>query len=150
MWVNGRELAGRLITSGRQTKADQRLDFYDISQLVKTGRNRIVVAVRAPVGIGGLIAAIDLAPENQNWLVTDAQWKIFRWWDPQLPERDPATLHPEPPQLVGMPPIGRWNYLEVAERKPSVPIASISAPRDSFEVIGLIPTIRGVRAEVVK
>lgn len=142
VWVNGQELAGRLLTVRRHTEPDDRLDFYDISQLVKTGRNRIVVAVRAPTGIGGLIAAIDLAPENQNWLVSDANWKIHRRWDPQLPHRDPPNAQIEAPQLVGAPPIGRWNYLEVARREPAVPPASMVGAKDSFEVIGLIPTIR--------
>jgi hypothetical protein len=141
VYLNGRELAGRLLTRGRQTDADDRLDFYDVSQLVKTGRNRIVVAVRAPQGIGGLIAAIDIAPETQNWLVTDGSWKIHRRWDPSLPQRDPAGAPPEAPLIVGSPPVGRWNYLQVARRMPSEPDHELLEPRDSFEAIGLIPAI---------
>jgi hypothetical protein len=141
IYLNGQELAGRLIAGRRQTVVDQRLDFYDVSQLVRTGRNRIVVAVRAPAGVGGLIAAIDLAPENQNWLVTDGSWKIHRSWHPRLLERDPPNAHAEPPQLVGAPPIGRWNYLEVARREPPPPPKETLPPKESFEVIGLVPAI---------
>lgn len=142
VYVNGRELAGRLLAGRRQTEVDQRLDLYDVSEMVQTGRNRIVVAVRAPTGIGGLIAAIDLAPENQNWLVTDGQWKIFRAWDPQLPQLDPANIHPEPPLVVGAPPVGRWNYLQIAEREATAPPDGVLPPKDVSERFGLVPTIR--------
>lgn len=142
IYLNGRELAGRLLIGRRKTDADERLDLYDISQLVTTGRNRIVIAVRAPQGVGGLIASIDLAPENQNWLVTDPQWKIYRWWHPELLRRDPPGLEWEAPQIVGSPPAGRWNYLEVASRTPAAAAALSLPPRDSFDVIGYLPTIR--------
>ena len=142
VYLNGRELAGRLLAGRRQAAVDQRLDLYDISSLVQTGRNRLVIAVRAPAGVGGLIAAIDLAPESENWLVTDGRWKIFRSWDAQLPQRDPPNLHAETPQIVGTPPVGRWNYLQIAKREPMSPPAATVASNDSFEVIGLVPTIR--------
>jgi hypothetical protein len=136
VWVNGREIAGRRVSG------EGRLDLYDISELVKTGRNRILVAVRAPQGIGGLIASIDIGPEAQNWIVSDGNWKIHRWWQPELPVRDPAVDHSEPPQLVGEPPVGRWNYLKVTEQTIDPPPAAVIPPRDVFEVIGLFPAIR--------
>jgi hypothetical protein len=136
VYLNGREIAGRRVGEERQ------LDFYDISTLVKTGRNRIVVAVRAPQGMGGLIAAIDLAPETQNWLVTDANWKIYRWWYPELIVRDPHGAAWEPPQIVGEPPIGRWNYLSPVMREMHEPPSTAAPPRETFDVIGLLPNIR--------
>ena len=152
VYLNGRELAGRRLAGRRQTEADERLDLYDISKLVVTGRNRLVVAVRSPQGVGGLIASIDLAPERQNWLVTNADWKIYRWWHPELVHRDPPGLEWEGPQIVGLPPTGRWNYFEIAPR-PAAAVASVSIPpRDSFEMIGHVPTIRsrgGVAVAVV-
>jgi hypothetical protein len=141
VYLNGSELAGRLLTRGRQTDSDDRLDFYDVSALVRTGRNRIVVAVRAPQGIGGLIAAIDIAPETENWLVTDGSWKIYRWWYPDLLQRDPPRAHFEAPLIVGTPPVGRWNYLEVVRRAPESPLADVVAAKETFEAIGLIPAI---------
>ncbi len=140
--VNGREVAGRRLAGRRKTHVDERLDLYDISSLVKTGRNRIVITVRAPAGIGGLIASIDLAPENQNWLVTNADWKIYRQWHPELFRRDPVGVPWEPPQIVGAPPVGRWNYLQVARRQHGAKTTTVVPPRDSFEVVGLIPAIR--------
>jgi hypothetical protein len=142
IYVNGNELAGRRLAGRRQTAADERLDLYDISPLVKTGPNRIVIAVRAPQGIGGLIAAIDLAPEKQNWLVTDAAWKIHRWWHPELLRHDPPDGRWEPPQLVGAPPIGRWNYLQIARREAAVTPHVLQPPSSSFDVVGFVPTIR--------
>jgi hypothetical protein len=142
VYLNGRELAGRRVTARRQTDADQRLDLYDISSLVKTGRNRLVVAVRSPQGVGGLIAAIDLAPETQNWLVTNADWKIYRSWHPELPRRDPPGLRWQTPAIVGLPPTGRWNYLDVVERPLGMAPKTYIPPQQSFEVIGYIPTVR--------
>lgn len=142
VYLNGRELAGRRVARGRQTNVDERLDLYDISDLVKTGPNRLVIAVRAPQGVGGLIAAIDLAPENQNWLVTNADWKIYRWWHPDLLRRDPPGLEWQTPMVIGDPPRGRWNYPAVATR-PLAAATSVSIPpKDSFHTIGYIPTIR--------
>lgn len=142
VYLNGQELAGRLLASRRHTDPDLRLDLYDLSRLVKTGRNRLVIAVRAPAGIGGLIASIDLAPEVQNWLVTDSRWRIYRWWHPDLPARNPPGVHWETPLIVGVPPIGRWNYLAVAQRQNATPPTAVTPARDSFEVIGLVPAIR--------
>src|SRR5687767_2247196 len=84
LYLNGREVASRRVGEARA------LDYYDISELVRTGRNRIVVAVRAPKGVGGLLASVDIAPETENWVVSDGQWKIYRQWDPLLLEFDIA------------------------------------------------------------
>ena len=140
--VNGHEIAGRRLAGRRKTHVDERLDLYDITQFVRTGPNRIVIAVRAPAGIGGLIASIDLAPENRNWLVTDASWKIYRQWHRELYRRDPAGVPWESPQIIGTPPIGRWNYLDVARRESVIREPAVVPPGDSFEVIGLVPAIR--------
>jgi hypothetical protein len=142
VYVNGREVAGRRLAGRRKQETDERLDLYDISELVRTGPNRIVIAVRAPQGIGGLIASVDLAPEQQNWLVTNGEWRIYREWRPELLRRDPPGVAWEVPQIVGSPPVGRWNYLHVARREHGAPVAGVLAPAQSFEVIGLVPTIR--------
>lgn len=142
LFVNGREIAGRRLPVERKGEVDERLDLYDISEDVKTGPNRIVIAVRAPQGMGGLLASLDLAPEQQNWLVTDGRWRIHRRWTDDLLVREPANGKWEVPQQVGAPPIGRWNYLEVARREETPPVQTVLPPRDSFEVIGLMPAIR--------
>ena len=142
LYVNGREIAGRRVDEQRV------LDYYDISDLVQTGRNRIVVAVRAPQGIGGLLAAIDIAPETQNWVVTNEQWKVYRRWDPLLLQYDIAGAS-EAPVVVGEPPIGRWNYLEIARRERDPQPAAVSIPTEKFIAGALRPEIRTINGIAV-
>jgi hypothetical protein len=136
VWVNGSEIGGRRIGEER------RLDLYEISGLVKTGKNRIVVAVRAPEGIGGLIASVDIAPETANVMVTDGAWKIFRDWHRDLPRRDPRGAGWQRPAILGAPPLGRWNYLTLAKQPLVPPPSQVIAPRESFPTIALVPHIR--------
>lgn len=137
VYVNGRELAGR-----RLAYDEHLLDVYDISELVKTGRNRIVIAVRAPRGAGALIAAIDIAPEVANWVVTDGSWKIYRGWTPEILRRDPPGMYWQPPMIIGEPPIGRWNYPAVHPLDVPKPAERVIAARRSFELFGNVPTVR--------
>ena len=133
VYVNGREVAARRVGEERS------LDLYDISPIVKTGRNRIVIAVRAPRGVGGLIAAIDIHPEIANWLVTDGSWRIYRKWTPILLERDLGRG--APPHVIGEPPIGRWNYLTLVKQELEPPVTQVLGPREVFDQVGSVPTI---------
>jgi len=135
VFVNGREIAGRRVGEERA------LDLYDISDIVKTGRNRIVVGVRAPKGVGGLIASVDIAPETANWMVSDEQWRLYRNWDPRILARDiPGGWYA--PLVIGDPPIGKWNYLSAKPAALTQPAATVIAPLESFQQIGSIPAIR--------
>jgi hypothetical protein len=135
LYVNGREIAGR------QVAADNRaIDLYDISELVRHKGNRIVIAVRSPQGVGGLLASIDIAPETANWIVTNGEWKIHRRWTGDLLVRDPPDW--ERPMMIGEPPIGRWNYLTIARRDLSGAPATATAPREALSMMGLIPKIK--------
>lgn len=136
VWINGRELAGA------QTRPPADLDFYDISQLVRTGSNRIVIGVRAPQGNGGLLASIDISPELENWVATDSRWTIYRSWRPDLLAAHPSDLWSERPMIVGQPPIGRWNYLGVTNTNPPKPAQTTLAPKQVFPVDAQLPTIR--------
>jgi hypothetical protein len=107
-WFNGKEIGGR------ETGETTALDEYDLTTLARTGPNRLVVALRSTDGVGGLLAAIDLAPETANYLVTGKQWKIFRQWNPVLPFHDPGGVAYSAPMLLGQPPLRRWNYLTTA------------------------------------
>lgn len=140
VFVNGHEIGGRRVSGQRGQEAERVIDAYDISQLVQTGRNRIVIAVRAPQGVGGLIASIDIAPEVANWVVTNGEWKIYRKWDARILAKDLDGW--QPPTVIGSPPIGRWNYLSAVNRPLATPPARVAPPSDAFEQIGLIPGIR--------
>lgn len=136
VWVNGHEIAGR------RSDVQPALDLYEISELVHTGTNRIVVAIRAPKGVGGLLASIDIAPETENWVVTDASWKIYRRWNPELLARDVRDLPSQPPMIIGSPPVGRWNYPALVRRKLSKPPAKFIPPRESFATVAYLPAVR--------
>lgn len=136
LFVNGKEIAGR------QTGVEPTLDLYDISSLVQTGRNRVVVAVRAPQGVGGLLASIDIAPETANWIVSDGSWTIYRRWHPVLPLRNVPDLPSQPPMIIGVPPVGRWNFPMIVARTLEPPPVKIVPPRDSFSMLTSLPTIR--------
>ena len=134
VYLNGVPVAARHVGEERT------LDVYDVSSIAHTGRNRVVIAVRAPKGAGGLIAAIDIAPENANWAVTDESWRIYRNWTPSLLVADPAQPW-EPPLILGEPPHGRWNYLTQHPQKLREATGEPTAPLRKFEIEGLVPTI---------
>ena len=142
VFLNGREIAGRRVGGRRGQDEERVIDLYDISPLVQTGPNRIVIAVRAPQGAGGLIASIDIGPEAANWVVTDADWKIHRRWDPRILRSDVGITSWERPVVIGAPPVGRWNYLRAQDQPLAPPALRVTPPKDSFAQIGLIPQIR--------
>ncbi|HEX7828794.1 MAG TPA: hypothetical protein VF787_04030 [Thermoanaerobaculia bacterium] len=135
LYVNGQKIAGQLVGE------DRKIHLFDISDLVKTGRNRVVIGVRAAQGFGGLIAAIDIAPETRNWVVTDSSWRIYRRWDPALLAKDLATDW-ESPLIIGEPPVGRWNFLDIENAQRSAPSVEVQQPVESFEVDGFIPRVK--------
>lgn len=135
LYFNGQEIGGR-----RFGEDHDALDVYDVTAMAKTGRNRIVVAVRSTNGVGGLIAAVDLSPEVENYVVTDSSWKIFRVWNDALPLRDVGAG--ATPMLLGQPPTGRWNYLATALGKPATPVQTVVAPREAFTFITRIPEVK--------
>jgi len=145
LWFNGREIGGRRV--GEQPT----LDAYDVSALAKTKGNRIVVALRSPNGVGGLIAAVDVAADFQNLAVTDASWHIVRRWTPDLIVRDPRSN--EAPLRLGRPPARRWNYLDLAKRDFTIPPHTITPPSSSFTfntALASVDIIEGVAVAVSK
>ncbi len=131
---NGREIGGR------RTGENSLLDVYDVTALARDHGNRIVIAVRSTKSVGGVIAAVDLSPEVENFIVTDGAWHIVRKWTPGLILRDPAVT--ERPAIVGQPPIGRWNYLKPVERPlETLPTKAIE-PQSSTWLKTALPEIR--------
>jgi len=147
LWFNGREVGGRPV--GEQPT----LDVYDVTPLARTKGNRIVVALRSPNGVGGLIAAVDVSADYQNLAVTDASWRIVKRWTPDLVARDPATAFVAAPLRLGRPPARRWNYLEMVKRDFTVPPHKIIPPTAAFTFNTALPTvdiIEGVAVAVAK
>ncbi len=141
LYVNGREIAARRAEEG------QRLDTYDVSALVRTGRNRILVAVRSTNGVGGLIASLDIAYEAENAVVTDRSWRIFRTWNDALPLRDAGPFRA--PMLLGRPPVGRWDFLPPKEASFDTPAQRVIGPKQTIDYRATIPAVRIVEGVAV-
>lgn len=135
LYFNGNEIGGRRVGE------EHALDLFDVSALARDRANRIVVAVRSPNGVGGLIASVDVAPELQNLIPTGAEWTIVRQRSPGLLQSDPAPAAVTAPMLLGSPPARRWNYLSRRDGVTSPAIREAVAPRDRFEVLTALPDI---------
>ena len=141
LWLNGREIAGR--RAGEQLV----LDTFDVSPLVRTRNNRIVVAVRSTNGVGGLLASIDVADELENAIVTDESWRIFRRWNDALPARDIGNA--QRPMILGAPPLGRWHYLPPRPANFVPPVRKVSEPRQAVQYVATIPSVKIVEGVAV-
>jgi hypothetical protein len=142
LFFNGQEIAGRRV--GEESV----LDVYDVTPLAKTGRNRMVVAVRATEGVGGLLAALDISPETENLIVTDSSWKIATSWRPELIARDVPGM--QRPMIVGAPPVGRWNYLTPREAALEVPPSGTVQPVASWWFRGSLPEVQVINGVAVR
>ena len=140
-YFNGREIAGRRAYESHD------IDVYDVSALARTGRNRIVVAVRSTNGVGGLLAGVDINTEVENVVVTDRSWRIFRRWNEALPFRDAGKA--ERPMILGEPPDGRWDFLQPVTGAFDAPPARVVEPKQAIDFKASIPTIRIVEGVAV-
>jgi hypothetical protein len=143
LYFNGVEIGGRRVGE------DRWLDVYDVTPIAKTGRNRIVVAVRSDNGVGGLIAALDIAPDYQNMVVSGRDWKIYRQWSDRLLLADVPSIASRPPMLLGRPPMRRWNYLERRERSLATPPQKIVPRKNVSTMIGALPEVRVINGVAV-
>ncbi len=126
---------------GRRAGEEGALDVYDVSMLARDKANRIVVAVRSPNGVGGLIASIDVSADYKNVVPTGSEWRIVRRWRDDLVLRDSPASWIESPTLIGRPPIGRWNYLSLRPGVFAPPTRRIVPPRTSFSFKTALPDI---------
>jgi hypothetical protein len=131
---NGVTIGGR-----RMSDENRHLDVYDVTALAKTKANRIVVALRSTNGVGGLLASIDIAPENRNVVITDGSWHIVPAYSADLPVRDVVSA--APPVLFGRPPIGKWNYLQAEDAAPFPPVQRVRTAVNVTEFKSAIPEI---------
>lgn len=123
LWFNGKEIGGG--SSDGLT-----LHRYDVTELARERANRIVIAIRSPRGVGGVLAVVDLGPMLRSWLVTGSDWKLYTRWTPALLSRDLPAMA-DTPRVLGKPPFGRWNYMK---EEAAVPYEESRARRDPVEV----------------
>jgi len=105
LYFNGREIGG-----GRPTRFGL-IDVYDVTKDARESGNRIVVAMRSANGVGGLLVGVDLAPTLENYIVSDATWRLFARWTPEILVSDPPGVNAVKLRSLGIPPMGRWDYL---------------------------------------
>jgi hypothetical protein len=143
VWFNGKEIGGR------EVGEEATLDVFDVSSLARDRKNRLVIACRSRNGVGGVIAAVDLAPETENYIVTDGNWRIYRKWSDELIQRDLPAFPSASPQLLGDPPMGRWNYLTTQPGTPSIPLNRAMAPKAVFKLRTAIADVQIVNGTAV-
>lgn len=135
LWFNGQEIGGRRVGE------EHALDVFDVSALARDRDNRLVVAVRSPNGVGGLITSVDVSPEFKNLVPTGSDWKILREWHPDLALRDPARASWSKPMLLGAPPARRWNYLGRQAGTPPTQFHQVLQPIQRWEFDTALPDI---------
>jgi hypothetical protein len=128
VWFNGKEIGGR------EVGEEAVLDVFDVTALARDRGNRLVIACRSRMGVGGVIAALDLAPETENYVVTDGNWRIYRKWSDALILRDVPGIPPVAPHVLGEPPMGRWNYLETEPGTPAIPLHESIEAKAAFKL----------------
>jgi hypothetical protein len=141
LYVNGKEIAAR------RAEGSPHLDEYDISGMVRTGRNRVVAGVHSTNGVGGLIAGVDIGHEVENYFVTDRNWRIFRTWNEALPVRDAGPWRP--PMVLGAPPLGRWDYLVPKAGQFDPPAERVVEPAQVIDYKATIPAVKIIEGVAV-
>lgn len=132
LWFNGREVGGG-------EWEGPWLDRYDVTPFARPEGNRIVLGIRSPRGVGGVLATVDLGSMMRSWLVTDESWQLYPRWDRALPLRDPEGA--ARPRLLGQPPFGRWNWLEQRPAETWPANASYLEPRGRERFDSWLPKV---------
>ena len=109
-----------------------RLEAFDVSEMVRPGRNRLVAELRSLRGVGGFL--LRLAVEGEDWteeIVTDREWQVFRRSEPGVFNLQEPLPEAEPIQIWGAPPVGRWSR----PRRP-LELPTIDAVRVGTKAVG--------------
>jgi hypothetical protein len=142
LFFNGREIGG--------SKGEPRqIDVYDVSSIAHDRANRIVIAIRSRTGAGGLLASIDLAPDFENAIVSDASWSIDSRWSDSLLVSDGLSTR-TPATELGRPPFGRWNYLPESKREWYPQRWGRAEPHGELQLRTSIPQIRTISGMTIQ
>lgn len=104
---------GRFVGAGSWMQGEP-LDVYDVTDLLRAGRNRILVELRSLRGAGGLLGSLYSEKAASPLLVTDDSWQVLRHHRKGLHEGT-ARLGDAPRAASwGSPPAGRWGRVSLA------------------------------------
>lgn len=105
LYVNGRRVGAGSYRFGSS------VDEYELSDRLELGVNRILVELRSSRGAGGLLAGLELGGDEgkPRRVVTDADWRIFRSYDPGLLGGWSSLDGGEAPEVWQRGPTGRWR-----------------------------------------
>ena len=83
-----------------------RLDLYDVTHLLRPGRNVIAAEVRSPTPVGALLLALDVGGRGTNVLVSGPEFRLRQTFSlmAEGPPEEP------PPVRWGLPPRFPWGY----------------------------------------
>ena len=101
-------LNGAWVGGGRYTLGEP-ADRYDVSELLRTGNNRLVVEARSATGVGGVLVALFLDERSPPLVVTDESWRVFGRHVDGLVEGTLPLSDGVAPRVLGRPPLGRWR-----------------------------------------
>lgn len=117
VWVNG-----TLVGCGRYRPGDP-LDQYSISDLLRSGENRLVVELRSGRGLGGFFANLHFPAAPQLDVGSDERWHVSRVWRSGF-LHDKGRLDSLPHAVaLAAPPFGRWG--PTAASAPRVPLRAV-------------------------
>jgi hypothetical protein len=91
---------GAPVGQGRQRPGDP-LDAYDLSGLLRRGRNRIVIGAESPDGAGGILFLLTLPDGTQ--LSSDGRWRVAKT-EKELESGGRQAA------VWGSPPMYPWGY----------------------------------------
>lgn len=105
--LNGRRIGSNLYSPGSA------IDVYDVGAYLRPGRNRLLLELRSPIGIGG--ATVRLADGGGRTLVaSDGEWSVFSGSWRALTDLE-RPLPPAPQAAVlGASPLARWGVMAEA------------------------------------
>jgi len=103
LYLNGVRVGSNRYTVG----AD--LDRYEVSSLLRPGRNRLAAHLRSTYAHGGFLAVLRAAESPDPIVVTDGEWRISRRHVAKLSRPELDLARPERAIVVARPPAGRWG-----------------------------------------
>ncbi len=101
-----------------------RLELYDVTHLLRLGRNVIAAEVRSPTPAGALLLALDVGGRGANVLASGPEFGVR--WPFSLAARQAAD--PPPPVRWGLPPRFPWGYPAVVSRPRTVDQVVVEDP----------------------